>query len=154
MRSRTATWYETKVKYDKMMDNGLLKSAAELYVVDALSFAEAESQITGEMATLASGDFKITNIVEAAYKEVFFSNDEHDDRWFKAKLQFITFDENTDKEKRQTVYYLVQADTLAKAVKYIDEIMGRTMIDYVISSLAETPVMDVYEHDLTVKTKE
>ncbi|MCD7713960.1 MAG: DUF4494 domain-containing protein [Prevotella sp.] len=152
MRSRTTTWFETKVRYDKMMDDGLLKTASELYVVDALSFAEAEARMTDEMASLASGEFKITNIVEAAYKEAFFSDDAHDDRWFKAKLQFITFDENTEKEKRQTVYYLVQAGTLAKAVAYIDEVMSKTMIDYVIASVAETAVMDVFEHDLSAKT--
>ncbi len=146
MRDRTAVWYETKVKYDKMMENGLLKTVGELYVVDALSFAEAEAQITEELQTFVSGEFKITNIVEAAYKEVFFSDEEHDDRWYKAKLQFITIDEKTEKEKKQTVYYLVQANALAKAVTYIDQIMGKTMVDYVIASLTETAIMDVYEH--------
>ncbi len=146
MRNRTATWYETKVKYDRMADNGLLKMVGELYVVDALSFAEAEAEVTDGLSAFASGEFKITNITEAPYKEVFFSDDEHDDRWYKAKMQFITIDDKTDKEKRQTVYYLIQADTLAKAVKYIGDIMGKTPIDYVIASIAETAVMDVYEH--------
>ncbi|MCD8282890.1 MAG: DUF4494 domain-containing protein [Prevotella sp.] len=146
MRDRTATWYETKVKYDKMMDNGLLRTTSELYVVDAMSFAEAEAQITNEVSAYVSGEFKITNIVEATYKEVFFSDAEHDDRWYKAKLQFITLDEKTEKEKKQTVYYLVEANSLGKAVEYINEIMGKTMIDYVIASLAETAVMDVFEH--------
>ncbi len=68
MRSRTASWYETKIRYDKMMDNGLLKSTSELYVADAFSFAEAEARILDEMRAFISGEFKITNIVEAAYR--------------------------------------------------------------------------------------
>ncbi len=150
MRSRTAVWYETKVKYDRMMDNGLLKTTSELYVVDALSFAEAESYVTASMRSFVSGDFKITNIVEASYKEIFFSDEKKDDRWYKAKLQFITIDEETERERRQNMYYLLQADTLACAVRYIDEIMSKTMIDYVIVSVAETAIMDVYEHTTKV----
>ncbi len=146
MRSHTSSWFETKIKYDKMMDNGMLKSTTELYVVDALSFTEAETRILEEMSAFISGDFKITNISEATYKEIFFSDMEADDRWFKAKLQFITIDEKTEKERRQTVYYLVQAADLDRAVKYIAEVMGKTMIDYNVSSVAETTIMDVYEH--------
>ena len=77
----------------------------------------------------------------------FFSDMDKDDKWYKAKLQFITIDEKTEKEKRSSVFYLVQAGSLTKAVGYIDEMMGKTMIDYVISSVAETQIMDVYEHD-------
>ncbi len=148
MRSHTSSWYETKIRYDKMMDNGMLKQATELYVVDALSFSEAESRITEEMSAFISGEFKITGITEATYKEVFFSGLEADDRWYKTKLQFITIDEKTEKERRQTVYYLVQAANLDRAVKYVDEVMGKTMIDYTIAAVTETAIIDVYEHKL------
>ncbi len=153
MRSRMTTWYETKIKYDKMMDNGMLKTTTELYVVDALSFTEAEKQIMEEMSAFISGDFKITNIVETTYKEIFFSDMETDDRWFKVKLQFITIDEKTEKERKQNVYHLVQAANLQKAVKAVDEYMGKTMIDYNIASVAETSVMDVFEHNASAKAK-
>ncbi len=154
MQLQAAVWFETKVKYDKMMDNGLLRPTTETYVVDALSFAEAESRIIQEITPFISGDFKITNIVEAPYREVCFSSDTHDDRWYKAKLQFITIDEATEKEKRQNIYYLLQAATLAKAVAYINEMMSKTMFDYVITSVAETAIIDVYEHKIVVKTKQ
>ena len=133
MRSRTADWFETKIRYEKTMEDGLQKKVTEVYVVDALSFTEAESTITEE-------------IKKASYKEIFFSEADADDRWYKAKLQFITIDEKTDKEKRSNVYYLVQAKSLPVAVKHIEEVMGTTLIDYVIASLAETQIMDVFEH--------
>lgn len=124
-----------------------MKKVTEQYVVDALSFTEAEAAITEEMKSYISGDYRITDIKMVAYHEIFFSDMDKDDKWYKAKLQFITIDEKTEKEKRSSVFYLVQAGSLTKAVGYIDEMMGKTMIDYVISSVAETQIMDVYEHD-------
>lgn len=146
MRSRTSNWFETKIRYEKTMEDGTTKKVTEQYVVDALSFTEAESSIMEEMSSYISGDFKITDIKPASYHEIFFSDVEKDDRWYKAKLQFITIDEKTEKEKRSNVNYLVQAGTLQGAVKHIEEVMGSTMIDYVIASLAETQIMDVFEH--------
>ena len=145
MRSRTAEWFECKIRYEKVMEDGLQKKVTEQYTVDALSFTEAEQRITEEMSSYISGSFDITDIKKASYKEIFFSDDESADRWYKTKLQFITIDEKTEKEKRSNVYYLVQAGTLNAAVRNIDEVMGGTMIDYVIASVAETQLMDVFE---------
>ena len=146
MRSRTSNWFETAIRYDKTMEDGMTKKVIENYVVDALSFGEAEERITEEMSAYISGEFVVKNINPAAFKEVFFSENDNDDRWYKAKLAFITIDEKTEKEKRSSVTYLVQAATLNGAVKNIDEVMGGTMIDYVISNISETKFMDVYEH--------
>ncbi len=148
MKARTAKWFETKVKYDKQAENGLMKPVTESYVVDALSFSETEARIMEEMKTYLSGEMTITDIKPASYKEIFFSDMEVDDKWYKAKLQFITIDERTEKEKKQNVYYLVQAGTMQRAVKAIDEVMGKTMMDYTIGSINETTIMDVFEHKL------
>lgn len=147
MRSRTATWFECKIQYEKIMEDGLQKKVVETYTIDALSFTEAEQRIMEEMSSLISGEFTIKDIKIAPYKEIFFSDEEMADRWYKTKLQFITIDEKTAKEKRSAVNYLVNAGTLNGAVKNIDEVMGGTMVDYVISSIAETSLMDVYEYN-------
>ena len=146
MRSRTANWFECRLKYEKMGEDGLQKKVTETYVVDALSFTEAEQRIMEEMSSYISGEFDVNDIKKAAYKEIFFSDEESADRWYKTKLEFITIDEKTEKEKRSAVNYLVQAGTLNAAVKNIDEVMGGTMIDYVIASVAETKLMDVFEY--------
>jgi len=153
MRSITSKWFETKVKYDKTMEDGTQKPVPETYVVDALSFTEAEERITEEMSAYVSGAFDVKGIAEASYKEIFFSDLDSADKWYKAKLQFITLDEKTEKEKRTAVYYLVQAANFMQAVKNIDEVMGGTMIDYVISSVSETSIMDVYEYQSKDETK-
>ena len=146
MRSRTANWFECRLKYEEMGEDGLQKKVTENYVVDALSFTEAEQRIMEEMSSYISGEFEVNDIKKAAYKEIFFSDEESADRWYKTKLEFITIDEKTEKEKRSAVNYLVQAGTLNAAVKNIDEVMGGTMIDYVIASVAETKLMDVFEY--------
>ena len=146
MRSRTALWFECKIKYEKVMEDGLQKQVVEQYVVDALSFAEAEQRITEEMSAYISGEFEVVDVKKAAYKEVFFDDDNAaSDRWYKAKLQFITIDEKTEKEKRTNVTYLVQACSLHNALDNIDTVMKGTMIDYVQVNVGETQLMDVFE---------
>ena len=146
MRSRTAIWFECKIAYEKVMEDGLQKKVSESYVVDALSFTEAEKRIMEEMSSYISGEFTIKDIKIAPYKEIFFSDEELADRWYKAKLEFITIDEKTEKEKRSAVNYLVQAGTLKGAVGNIESVMGTTMIDFVIASVTETKLMDVFEY--------
>ena len=154
MRSRTSTWFETKVKYQKTMEDGSEKVVSEAYVVDALSFTEAESAIIDEMSVYVSGELKVSGIGKAGYGEIFFSDVDDDDKWYKAKLQFITIDEKSEKEKRSNVTYLVQAKSLARALRYIDEVMGKTMIDYDVIGLNETKLMDVFEHHAPNEKKE
>ena len=151
MRSRTAEWLECKIRYEKVMEDGMQKRVSENYVVDALSFSEAEERIIEEMSRYISGEFDVMDIKKAPYKEIFFSDEDMADKWYKAKLQFITIDEKTDKEKKSSVNYLVQAGSFNGAVKNIDEVMGGTMIDYVIASVAETTLMDVFEYKKTQK---
>lgn len=154
MRSRTGTWFTTKVRYQKTQEDGSEKVVSETYVVDALSFTEAESVIIDEMSVYVSGEFKVSGISKANYQEIFFSDVDDDDKWFKAKLQFITIDEKSEKEKRSNMLYLVQAKSLARALRYIDEVMGKTMIDYDVIGLNDTPIMDVFEHHAAGDKKE
>lgn len=146
MRVRTTSWYETRIKYQKTMEDGSEKVVNEIYVVDALSCTEAEISIIDEMSCYISGDSAVTSAKKTNYGEIFFSDLDDDDKWYKAKCQFITIDEKSAKEKRSNVTYLVQAKSLARALRYVDEVMGKNMIDYDIVGLNETHVFDVFEH--------
>lgn len=146
LRSRTSTWFECKVRYQKTMEDGSEKTVTELYTVDALSFTEAEASIIDNMSAYVSGDMKVANINPASYSEIFFSDIDEDDLWFKARLAFIAIDEKSNKEKRSYYNYLVQAKSIDRAKRYVGEVMGRTMIDYEVKSLAETKIIDVFEH--------
>ena len=118
MRSKTTSWFETKVRYDKTMEDGQNKKVTEAYTVEALSFSEAESAITEEMSHYISGEFDVKAITPAAYGEIFFSDADSDDKWFKARLAFITIDEKTEKEKRSTITYLGQWSSEARRRGY------------------------------------
>ena len=146
MRSKSATWFEVGIRYHKTQEDGSEKVVTEKYAVDALSFTEAEEAITEEMSAYINGEFKIKTEAQANYGEVFFSDKDDDDKWYKAKLQFITVDEKSEKEKRSNVVYLVQAKSLARALSNIDEVMGKSMIDYEVVGLNATNIFDVFEH--------
>ena len=185
MRTKTANYFLCKIRYEKTMEDGLQKKVTEQYVVDAVSFTEAEARIIEQMASYISGEFEVAEIDRCVFKEIFFMgfaakvlhNDEEklakaisqkdkesfkkwenetleqkmentDSRWYKSKLQFITIDERTNKEKRTSIYYLVEGCSLESARRNIDEVMGNTMIDYIISSVSETSIMDVLLHHL------
>ena len=144
MKSITAQWFICKVRYEKMQEDGMQKKVTESYVIDAVSFTEAEERITEEMSAYISGEFEVKDISLAPFGEIFFDEKPSSDRYYKAKLAFITIDEKSGNEKRQNVTYLVHAENFNAAVKNIDEVMGGTMIDYEIISIAETQIMDVF----------
>ena len=146
MRSRTAMWFECKIRYEKMMEDGCLKKVTETYVIDALSFGEAEKRILEEMTSYVSGEVEVCALKIAPYKEIFFADSNMDDKWYVAKLAFITIDEKTDKEKKTRVCYLVNAGNINAAVKNIEEQMAGTMIDYDTFNVSETQILDVFEY--------
>ena len=141
-------WFECKVRYDKTMENGLSKQVTETYLVDALSFTEAERRFIEEIEPFMGGEFTVTDIRRTKIAELFESNDGQADRWFKCKVAFITLDEKTGAEKRANQMMMVQAIDLRDAVKALDKAMEGTLGDYVIVSVAESPVMDVYRYKL------
>ena len=136
-------WFECKIRYEKVAENGMNKKVTEPYLVDALSFTEAESRIIEEITPFISGEFTVSDIKRANYSELFPSDEEAADRWFKCKLYFITLDEKSGAEKKTATNVLVQAADLRDAVKKLDEGMKGTMADYVIASVAATALMDV-----------
>ena len=140
------TWFECKIRYEKTMENGMMKKVNEPYLVDALTFTEAEARIIEEITPYMSGEFTVTDIKRANYSEVFFCEEEAADRWFKSKLLFITLDEKSGNEKKVASQVLIQAADLRDAVKKLDENMKGTMADYAIASMAETLIMDVYPY--------
>ncbi|MBD8346820.1 uncharacterized protein DUF4494 [Dysgonomonas alginatilytica] len=144
-------WFECKVSYDKTMENGTLKKVTEPYLVDALSFTEAEARIIEELKPYISGDFTIADIKRAKLAELFFN--ENGDRYFKTKIYFITLDEKSGTEKKTAVSMLAQACDLKEALGVIEKGMEGTMADYVIASINETMIMDVFPYETAEKTK-
>lgn len=142
-------WFECKVKYDKTMETGLLKKVTETYMVDALSFTEAEKRFIEELTPYISGEFEVTDIKRARLVELFESIDASADRWYKAKVAYITLDEKTGAEKRSNQLMLVQATGFQNALAQLEKGMAGTLGDWVVVSMTETPVMDVFKYKKT-----
>ena len=139
MKEKVSVWFEVSVSYKKMQEDGTEKKVTEIVTVDAVSFAEAEKRALKEMGSIVRGGVDIKNINPAPYKSVFF-----DEKWFKAKLTFLSYDEATGKEKRTNSTYLVQADTFADALRNVESVMDGNS-DYVTANICETKVLDVYQ---------
>ncbi len=144
-----AIWFECKIRYDKVQENGSLKKVTEAYLIDALSFTEAEARITEEMAPFISGEYTISSEKKTKISEIFFN--EGGDRYYLVKVLFITIDEKTAVEKKSASLILVQASDFKDALENFLKGMKDTMADYEIASIAETPIMDVYKADLSGK---
>lgn len=138
-------WFECKISYDKTLENGTQKKVTEPYLVDALSFTEAEARIIEELKPYISGEFGIADIKRAKLAEIFFN--ENGDRYFKAKIYFITLDEKSGTEKKTLVSMLAQACDLKDALRVVEEGMKGTLADYLIAALTETSLVDIFPYD-------
>lgn len=139
-------WFECKVRYEKVMENGMRKMVTEPYLVDALSFTEAESRIIEDITPFISGEFTVADIKRARYNELFPSDEDSADKWFSCKLEFITLDERTAIEKKTKATMLVQAADLRDAMRKLDNAMKSTMLDYNAVCIKETAIIDVYTY--------
>lgn len=138
-------WIETKLKFSKTMENGKVKKVTEQYLVNALSFAEAEERIIKEATAFIPGDFTVEAVKKSNISEIFY--DERGDRWYKVKTAFITLDEKTGQEKKSNQYMMVQASDFHNALENFIEGMKGTMSDFEIVSIAETKIIDVYDFE-------
>lgn len=138
-----SNWYECKLSYRKVMENGLEKNATESYLVDALSFAEAENRVIEYFRPFVSGEFLVNAVGRKKYSEVFFNDSDAADLWFHAKVMFVTLDEKSGAEKKTASYMLVQAADIREAIKHLDAQMRGTLCDYVIAEMKETTIVDV-----------
>lgn len=137
-------WYECKVKYRKTHESGEQKVTTDTYLLDAVSYTEAETRITEEMKNFTEEDFRIMNIKVANFSEV--HPFENSDRWFKSKVSLIALDEESGKEKKTNIYLLVQANDIKEAFDNTTQAMAETMGDYTIPSIIESPIVDVFPY--------
>jgi hypothetical protein len=137
-------WYECKVKYRKTDETGGQKVVTEPYLVDALSYTEAESRINEEMSAYISEEFKITNIKVANYAEI--HPFENADRWFKSRVSLMAYDEESGKERKSNMYLLIQANDVKEAFDNTTHVMSSTMGEYTIPAISESPIMDVFPY--------
>lgn len=139
-----AQLFETKIHYDKIQENGAVKKVTEAYLVDALTFTEAEARIIEEMTPYISGEFSVVAIKRTKIAEVFWNPEA--EKWWTVKVNFITLDDKTGVEKKSASLILVQADDDASARGKFNEGMKGTMADYEIAGINETNYLEVFKY--------
>ncbi|MBD5212314.1 MAG: DUF4494 domain-containing protein [Bacteroidales bacterium] len=137
-----AVWFECKVRYDKMQENGMPKKVNEPYLLDAITFTEAEKRIIEEITPYMSGEYSVSAVKKTKISEIFFNP--NGDKYYMVKVAFITIDEKSGKEKKSNSFILVQASSVEDALSVFEDGMKGTMGDYEVVSVAETPLMDVF----------
>lgn len=140
------TWFDCKVVYDKMMDNGLLKKVSESYMVDAFNITEAEKRIIEELRPFMRGEFEVTDVRKAKIAEVIDKNTLEDGFWYKLKLTYIVIDEKKGKEKKTSNFVLTKAHDVKHAIANLEESMKGSVMDYTITAIMETAYMDVFHY--------
>jgi len=140
-------YFECTIKYEKTLENGVRKKISEKYLVDSISFTEAEKRIIEESKSFITGDFTVDAIKRYNITELFENTECEPSIWFRVKVNFITLDEKSGMEKKTANNMLVQASDIRGAQKYFDECMKNTMADYQVEKIVETKIMDVYKFE-------
>lgn len=133
-------FYETKIKFEKVDESGVSKKVSESYLVDAMSFTEAESRIIDEMKPFISGEFEVSAVKKMKASEVMGEGD----KVFMAKVLFITLDEKSGAEKKTASNMIVRANDFESAYNGLKDCMKGTMSDWEVGSLSETAIIDIY----------
>ena len=145
-------WFECKVSYERQADSMGIKKVSESYLVDALSFTEAEKRIIKEVRPFVSvGELEVVNIRRARIAELFLNEEAEDDRYFRAKVNFITVDEKSGSEKKTSATMIVKSDSLPNAVTELKAQLDSQMASYEIAAVTDTQILDVFQYEAPEK---
>ena len=142
----TANWFEVKVKYTKVDEDGRQRKVSELYLLDAVSFTEAESRIIEGLREIIQGDFYIEAIKKSNITELVESKDGNDDKWFKAKVAIIDADSISGKEKRSNQYFLVAGSDVDKSLENLQKALSTYVVPFEIVQVGDSNIMDVFPY--------
>ena len=145
-------WFECKVSYERQADSMGMKKVSESYLVDALSFTEAEKRNIKEVRPFVSvGELEVVNIRRARIAELFLNEEAEDDRYFRAKVNFITVDEKSGSEKKTSATMIVKSDSLPNAVTELKAQLDSQMASYEIAAVTDTQILDVFQYEAPEK---
>ncbi len=141
------TWFQVKVKYAKENEEGLLKQISEQYLVDAVSFTEAEAVIYDRLGDQIRGDFQVTHMSKSPIVDVFHYMDA--DVWFKGKIKYLIADVDSGKEKIVTQFMLVTAKDVSQAHERIQESLSNMLVSFQVPDVVASPIVEVFPYEKT-----
>ena len=129
------------------MEDGKIKPVTDEYLVDALSFTEAENRFIEEITPFMTGEFEVTDIKRFRIAEVVDNVDATADRWYRVKVVFITLDEKSGQEKKTAQSILVKAPHISGALEATVRCMEGTLGEWNVQSIVETNILDVIKYE-------
>lgn len=136
------TWFSCKVKYQKIDEHGKQVRANETYLVEAINFTEAETRIFEIMEQYGSGDIVVAGISKTNFSEIV--NYEDGQYWFKAKVTWEDFDENSAKVSKVTNHLLVAANNVMQCYERVEQNLESMMVPFDIPAIAMSTILDVF----------
>lgn len=136
------SWYTVKVKYTKQLEDGTLKRVNEPYLFDAVSFTDAEARVFEELGAQIRGEFLVTGISKVEFADIFHYEDAGD--WYKCKVQYLSVDADSGKEKKVSNNFLVSAHNVKNAYERIEESLESMMVTFDIPAIALSPILDIF----------
>lgn len=139
-------WFDIRIKYDKVDErSGKDKTVSESYLVDAVSFTEAEARSLEEIgATIGKSDFEIKNITPVVVEDVYDYED--GENWYKCTVVFTDVDEKSCKEKRTEFNFFVFASGTENAQQRIEEKQKDVLIPWEVTLVKVTKVIDIFPY--------
>lgn len=135
-----AKWFECKFKFSREDESGGYKSITETYLVDAVSFTEAESRVYSEVASNLR-DFLLLKIAPYPIHDMVISD--QGAKFYKCKVVMLTVDEKSGREKKVNQFVLVNADCIDKANEVIDDLYSTALSNFTSVSISETNIVEV-----------
>jgi hypothetical protein len=137
-------WFLCKVKYQKEEEDGRVKNLTEPYLVDAMSFTEAEARIYEKLGSVIRGDFQVTHISKTNIIDIFHYDDI--DIWHKCKITYTVADES-GKEKNIRNFMLVSAKDVKQAYDRIYESLSNMLVSFRVPEIVESPIIEIFPYD-------
>lgn len=145
-------YFLVKVSYESMTPSGSMKKVRESYVIDAVSFTEAEARTIGELQPKIDRELVVDAMSKVSFSGIIRTGKE---RWYKAKLNYITIDERSGKEKRKSTFMLVEADSVEEANKIIVGFMGMAISqEYEIDTIGDYKIEEVFDYTQEKESEE
>jgi hypothetical protein len=137
-------WFQCKIKYQKEEENGKMKNVSETYLVDAVSYTEAEARIYQELGSIIRGEFEVTAITKSRFVDIFHYDD--NDVWYKCKVTYVVADENSGKEKKITNMMLVTAANVKEAYERIHESLSTMLVPFEVPDISTSPIVEIFPY--------
>lgn len=136
-------YFNCKVSFEKTLENGQPKRISESYIVDALSFTEAEARIVKEIQPYVTGEFEIVSVNRCNIAEIIRGAGES---WYRCKINCLVIDEARGIEKYAPIVLFIQSINFDEAYNKCKDYCNNSLNDLEIENVSLSKIIDIFEY--------